>query len=146
MEIIDKLYLELSHISTATTQRELRLKAALDDAYSERNRLIALLALIYPSTQCRTAIDGWEPQWHNCVYIHLPDMSQLSWHYHDCEEHLFHHVPYVDTKWDGHTTEEKYARIRKFIEDSNTEYDRRTKAATKTPDETLPEKPSTQTS
>ena len=117
-ETIDKLYLELSNISSAVTKKELDLMKARDGAYFERNQLVALLALVYPSSQCKTAIEGWDPVWHNCVYIHLPDMGQLSWHYHDSEAQLFEHVPHVATKWDGHTTEEKYARIRKFIKDS----------------------------
>ena len=32
MEIIDKLYLELSHVTTAKTQRELRLESAIKAA------------------------------------------------------------------------------------------------------------------
>jgi hypothetical protein len=62
----------------------------------------------------RTAIDGWSDDWHGCVYIETPG-GQLSWHYHDSHSRLFEHLPFVEHhRWDGHTTEEKYARIEKL--------------------------------
>jgi hypothetical protein len=87
-----------------------KLEAALDGAYTERNRLVAFLARIYPSGVKRTAIPGWDEAWHNCAYINLP-VGQASWHYHDSEAHLFAHLPPYDGEWDGHTTEEKYERL-----------------------------------
>jgi hypothetical protein len=86
------------------------LEAARDGAYTERNRLVAFLASIYPSGVKKTAIHGWDEAWHNCVYIDLP-VGQASWHYHNDEAHLFAHLPPYENKWDGHTTEEKYERI-----------------------------------
>jgi hypothetical protein len=85
-------------------------KSAADAAYNERNRLVALLATLFPSGIARTAIEGWDPEWHGCVYIDLPT-GQASWHYHDREAHMFDHLPPYRGKWDGHTTEEKYRRI-----------------------------------
>jgi hypothetical protein len=85
-------------------------QAVIDQAYSERNQLVSLLATLYPSGIKRTAIEGWDPAWHNCVYIDLPN-GQASWHYHDREAHLFTHLPAYAGEWDGHTTEEKYRRI-----------------------------------
>jgi hypothetical protein len=84
-----------------------------DTAYNERNRLVALLASIFPSGIKRTEIEGWDPEWHGCVYIDLPN-GQASWHYHDREAHLFSHLPPYAGEWDGHTTEEKYERIAKL--------------------------------
>lgn len=81
-----------------------------DAAYLERNRLVALLAAIYPSGIARTAIEGWDPAWHGCVYIDLPT-GQASWHYHDSQAHLFAHLPAYTKSWDGHTTEQKYERV-----------------------------------
>jgi hypothetical protein len=81
-----------------------------DAVYLERNHLVALLAAIYPSGTARTAIEGWEPEWHGCVYIDLPT-GQASWHYHDSHAHLFAHLPPYAGGWDGHTTEEKYQRV-----------------------------------
>jgi hypothetical protein len=87
-----------------------KLEAARDGAYTERNRLVAFLASIYPSGVKKTAIHGWDEAWHNCVYIDLP-VGQASWHYHNDEAHLFAYLPPYENKWDGHTTEEKYERI-----------------------------------
>lgn len=87
-----------------------QLEAVRDGAYSERNRLVAFLASIYPSGVKKTVIPGWDESWHGCVYVDLPT-GQASWHFHDNEAHLFVHLPPYDGEWDGHTTEEKYERI-----------------------------------
>lgn len=85
-------------------------QAELDAVYSERNKLVALLASLYPSGIKRTAIPGWDEAWHGCVYIDLPT-GQASWHYHDREAELFSHLLPYPGDWDGHTTEAKYERI-----------------------------------
>lgn len=90
-----------------------------NNVYTERNRLVALLASLFPSTQCKTSIKDWSSEWHNCVYITLPNGQQLSWHYHDKDKRLFMHVPIRETIWDGHTTEQKYERIEQFIATRN---------------------------
>jgi hypothetical protein len=99
-----------------------RLRAALaeaerarDGAYAERNKLVAALARLAPALGwtagvARTAIDGWDPVWHGCVYIDTP-AGQLSWHYHDDERRLFVGLPPYCGAWDGHTTPEKYERL-----------------------------------
>ena len=93
-----------------------RLEAARDEAYTERNRLVALLARLFPSGVKKTAIPGWDEAWHGCVYIDLPT-GQASWHFHDREAHLFAHLPLYQGEWDGHSTEEKHERIaRKALE------------------------------
>jgi hypothetical protein len=81
-----------------------------DAAYLERNRLVALLARIYPAGVAKTAIEGWSPDWHNCVYIDTP-AGQLSWHFHDSHAHLFLGIPPYTKPWDGHSTETKYDRV-----------------------------------
>jgi hypothetical protein len=81
-----------------------------DEAYHERNQLVALLARLYPSGRKRTAIEGWDPEWNGCVYIDLPT-GQASWHYHDREADLFADLPEYAGEWDGHTTEQKYQRV-----------------------------------
>ena len=48
-------------------------------------------------------IDPVDPTW-PVVYIELPT-GQVSWH-----------MPEHKLPWDGHTTEDKYARIREFAE------------------------------
>jgi len=93
-----------------------------DAAYLERNRMVALLAGIYPSGIARTNIPGWLPEWHGCVYIDLPT-GQASWHYHDSHAHLFAHLPAYTKAWDGHTTDLKYMRVAALA--SSTAEDRR---------------------
>lgn len=97
------------------------LEAAKDNAYAERNKVVAALAkmamyLGWPVVVDKTAIEGWEPEWHNCLYIESPQ-GQLSWHFHDSEMYLLSNLPHTDRDrafsrgWDGHTTEEKYQRL-----------------------------------
>lgn len=87
----------------------------LDKVYKERNTLVALLARVFPSGIKKTAIEGWDPEWHNCVYIELPCGSQCSWHYHDRDAYLFNDLPPYEKEWDGHTTENKYLNIEELI-------------------------------
>lgn len=82
-----------------------------DRAYSERNRLVAYLARCFPSGLRKTDIPGWDPCWHNCVFIDTP-AGQMSWHFHDDDASLFEALPPYEKPWDGHTTDEKYDRLR----------------------------------
>ena len=114
-DTIDRLFLELSQFSTATTAKELELKNAKDGAYLERNKCVALIARMalaqgLTAGVARTAIDGWSDDWHGCVYIDLPT-GQVSWHYHDSQSSLFYGLPKYNGAWDGHDTPEKYARV-----------------------------------
>ncbi len=86
------------------------LRHTKDQGYRERNILVRLLASLYPSGIKKTAIEGWDEEWHNCVYIDFPN-GQASWHYHDSEINLFADLPQYTKEYDGHTTEEKYQRI-----------------------------------
>ena len=86
------------------------MEARKDAAYLERNQVVAALAKCFPSGIARTAIEGWSEDWHGCVYIDLPT-GQASWHFHDSHAYLFDGLPPYQGKWDGHTTEEKYARL-----------------------------------
>jgi len=88
----------------------LREKRAKQTPYTERNRLVALLTTKFHAGVAVTAIEGWDKEWHNCVYIDFP-WGQASWHYHDRDAHLFSHLPPYEEEWDGHTTQEKYAAI-----------------------------------
>lgn len=87
---------------------------ATNAAYSERARLVALLAAIYPSSW--NYGDADEADW-AIVYVQLPT-GQASWHIHESDMGLFDHVQRDDdTMWDGHTTEEKYQRIGRLTAD-----------------------------
>ena len=81
-----------------------------NNAYKERNQLVALLSTVFPSGKAKTAIDGWDEAWHGCVYIDFP-WGQASWHYLTDDEWMFKHLPPYTKKWDGHTTDAKYAAI-----------------------------------
>jgi hypothetical protein len=85
----------------------------LDQAYQERNRLVALLSRLYPSGIRKTEIPGWDPEWHNCVFIDTPE-GQMSWHYHDREAYLFADLPEYIYEYDGHSTTEKYQLIERL--------------------------------
>lgn len=77
------------------------LESAKDQAYLERNHLVAALARLYPSGVAKTAIPGWSEDWHQCVYIDLP-CGQISYHFHDSHAHLFEALPAYQGEWDGH--------------------------------------------
>jgi hypothetical protein len=81
-------------------------------AYQERDQLVALLAALYPSWLGRDLSAG--EGWGNVVYVDLPT-GQVSWHVHDSEMPLFRHVSPLGGTWDGHSTDEKYARVQALI-------------------------------
>jgi hypothetical protein len=93
------------------------LPAASDGAsevYTDRAHLIALLATFFPAFTSRS--DPQEPDW-LVVYLDTPE-GQLSWHVAASDEYLFAHVPALppsQAKWDGHTTGEKFERMRKLV-------------------------------
>lgn len=97
-----------------------------DAAYAERNQVVALaarLALHHPSCFAYLGRDvsvAPEDEWSNVVFVILPGGVQLSWHIHDRELPLFARLPDVREhmdrfRWDGHTTEEKYERLRAYV-------------------------------
>lgn len=80
---------------------------SIDGVYRERNRLVAFLSRLFPSTISYDQDPAWP-----VVFIATPQ-GQLSWHVTAQEAvDLFAHVERNDeTEWDGHTTEEKYRRL-----------------------------------
>ena len=81
-----------------------------DEAYRQRNYLVAALARLFPSGIRATNLSGWDPEWHGCVYIDLP-AGQISYHYHDREAHLFEDLPPYEKPWDGHDKETVHDRL-----------------------------------
>jgi hypothetical protein len=80
----------------------------MDSVYRERAHLVAHLAAIYPASIGLT--DPAEPDW-AVVTIRTPQ-GQMCWHISPDDYDLFEHVERsLDAAWDGHTTEEKYARL-----------------------------------
>lgn len=84
-----------------------------DDVYRERAVLVANLATRYPSHIGFT--DQGEPMW-AVVIIETPT-GQMSWHIAPGDRELFRHVRDTlpdDAPWDGHSTPEKYERLRQL--------------------------------
>lgn len=98
-EEIEQLKVELAKVT-----------ADKNEAYAERNKVVALLARHYPSGTRETAIEGWDPEWHGCVWLDTPK-GQMSWHYHASDAYLFEELPRYDTPWDEHSTRTKYTRL-----------------------------------
>lgn len=89
------------------------LKTSKDLAYSERDKLVALLSKLFPASLERHPEEDkdWENDWRWIVFINLPT-GQVSWHIHDSEISMFNHLKRkLGVKWDGHTTEEKWKRV-----------------------------------
>lgn len=103
--------------SAAEAEAE-RLRGEKDDAYRERDRVVALLARMAHVYGWRAGLrrhepdpdPAWDEDWKNVVAIDLPT-GQVTWHYHDSERHLFHSLPAYLAPWDGHDTAEKYRRV-----------------------------------
>lgn len=111
----DRVY-DVRVVPEGVTETE-RLREEKDGAYRERNQLVALLASLYPSSLERHPAEdaSWDDEWRWVVYIDTP-VGQLSWHLHDSHLPYFDHVPREEGRtWDGHTTPEKYERVRKLI-------------------------------
>lgn len=101
-----------------------------DQAYWERNQLVAALSKIYPSwLEKHPASDKtWDKDWRTIVFIEIPteeltnkyvqggfmsrQTRQLSWHLHDSDVVWFDHLEKrKGNSWDGHTSQEKYRRL-----------------------------------
>lgn len=99
---------------------------AKDIAYWERNQLVAAFSKIFPAWLGKHPEDDkeWDDQWRTIVYMEIPPEyrgnptqdfpHQISWHIHDTDVPMFDHLQYNYEKpgWDGHSTEEKYRRLR----------------------------------
>jgi len=84
--------------------------ASLNAVYRERAELVALLTRGWPS---EWADDADNPGW-RVVYVYSP-AGQLTWHIAPADWPLFVHVRHnADAVWDGHSTAEKYERLRRI--------------------------------
>lgn len=81
-----------------------------NEAYRQRNHLVAALARLFPSGIRQTNIDGWDQEWNGCVYIDLP-IGQISYHYHVSQSYLFDDLPPYTKEWDGHEKETVHQRL-----------------------------------
>jgi len=97
-----------------------------DAAYKERNLLLMLLVKACINMGYKAGLGkhdpedtNWEADWRNIVFLEIPTARgkldtpvQCSWHIHDSELENFSFLYPYPKPWDGHTTEEKYRRIR----------------------------------
>jgi len=95
------------------------LRDAKNNAYRERNLLVAALSKIFPAhLALHPESEQWDDDWRNIVFIEAPigkgKTTQLSWHIHDSELGYFKHLPQGRNDWDGHDTKEKYNRLRRI--------------------------------
>lgn len=105
-------------VRASSIEGELGQRAEKDEAYRQRNHLVAALARLFPSGIARTNISGWSPDWHGCCFIDLPS-GQISYHYHDSHAHLFEGLPPYTKVWDGHDKEAVHARLAAIPATSN---------------------------
>ena len=109
-------------------EEELRKQKA--QAYWERNQLVAALSKLYPAWLARHPEEDkeWESEWRWIVFVEIPTRElemkymqggfmvkhkrQLAWHIHDSDLQYFNHLPARVNTWDGHSTQEKYRRLR----------------------------------
>jgi hypothetical protein len=81
----------------------------LDAAYREGARLVAYLTRVHRAS-AHWAVDPAEPDW-PVICIHTP-AGQMSWHVGRSDLELFPaDLPTRPSDWDGHTTEQKHARL-----------------------------------
>lgn len=108
------------------------LEKSKNNAYWERNQLVAALSKVLPAflTKHPEEDKDWEDDWRTIVVVEIRgDFStdfdgqdqmrdyQLTWHIHDHDIPMFDHLHYLDYVWDGDTTEEKYRRLRSLATD-----------------------------
>ena len=85
------------------------------NCYTERAHLLALLAVQFTSRVYED--QGGEGGFRNVVAIRI-NGCWLCWHIADEDMHLFHDCErwnQESTLYDGHSTDEKYAHIRKYV-------------------------------
>jgi len=91
---------------------------ALDNAYRERNAVVAALIRVGGYRAWRMLAPDAEGWW--IVYAETP-MGQVSWHVAPVDIRLFDGVPVGSDPWDGHTTEEKYDRVARLVPAASSE-------------------------
>lgn len=109
---------DLAHALEVTQAALLEATKAKDAAYAERNRVLAALtkcvrALNYPTWLGKhpESDAAWDPEWRTIVFMLCP-LGQMSWHIHDSEVAMFDGCERAGDAWDGHTTEQKYERLK----------------------------------
>lgn len=84
----------------------MRNDSSKNKAYREVAEMAAALAHLFPSW---VLVDPQEPDW-PVLYAQLPS-GQVSWHFSHDDLDLITDIPRGGTPWDGHTREERSARL-----------------------------------
>lgn len=117
---IDSHIPEAKRVTAGTVARLMaelhELRRQLEAAYTERAEVLAFLAAALPSAM--SASDEQDPD-RPVLMVH-GSSGQMSWHIKGEDLPLFAHVDKVlpnspRTAWDGHTSEEKYRRLRELV-------------------------------
>lgn len=112
---------EQDALQAAVTAERERDGAALAAVYRERAQLLAFLAAAHPGRAWLSSSDPNAPEWP--VLTVLGAAGQMTWHVSREDLDLLDHVPWArpgptedrPPAWDGHSTEEKYRRLRKLV-------------------------------
>lgn len=99
-------------LSSKTIEKLAKEKAA---AYAERNKLVLLLAKMFPAhLELHPESDAsWEADWRWIVSLDIPG-AQSTFHIHDSERDAFAFLPFhpgAESTYDDHTTEQKFDRL-----------------------------------
>lgn len=110
----------LETISALANEKN-RIEEIKNEAYAERNQILALLARMALRLGWQAWVGqhpesdkAWDADWRTTLFIESPK-GQLSWHFHDSERDLLAGLPRGPNLWDGHTTAEKYSRLREIF-------------------------------
>lgn len=101
----------LTRRTDSLLERAKRAEDQLDTVYRERAHLVAHLAAIHPAHIGHT--DPGAPEY-AVLTVETP-AGQMTWHIAERDMDLFAHVQSTSRicrSWDGHTTDEKYQRLR----------------------------------
>lgn len=84
-----------------------------DDAFQERNALLWALSMLWPAHLM--PVPG-QMSWRWAICLHMPhpdhpDGLQMAWRLPDEALDAFAHLERVENHWDGHTKDQKYARL-----------------------------------
>lgn len=95
------------------------LEVQKDSAYKERNQCVLMMCKLARNLgmkACRWKHEGidCDNDWRNIIVIYFPT-GQATWHIHDTEMADFEWLPLEANAWDGHTTSEKYDRMRHYM-------------------------------
>lgn len=92
-----------------------------DNAYSERNKCVALIvrmAIALGLKAGRWYHEGEEEGWGWIVCVCLPT-GWVDWHVPDSEVSSLEDIPVIEKEWEGYSTDEKYSRVLTAFRDEN---------------------------